>query len=341
MDIFRELLGSVATVLFMISAIPLAWGCLKSGRSDAPWSTVILVTLGAAFMLAYGILLSAWPLAIDMVVTFACWAVVGIVKFRQGKASASSPQGDNSATGTYEIRIPSRGVLAVIFEREVDMASHLSRLSAFYEGRGCVGSVLDQSACTEARPTEFGGFNIPDFALENFLRDSKSLGVDIPSHERRLFDSVMAMASAMDLERFYIVAVARDSDGPNSYFTHEMAHAVWYLSEEHRDLCLKAMAGLPNADEFRRIVADAGQYDGSVIDDEFAAYLITMGPGTLTRVHSVAGPEHISAWYLARREMLASFHRALGRDHEVVLAIQEQLVPAFPETRRSSAANGD
>jgi hypothetical protein len=325
MDVFREFLGSVAAALFMISAIPLAWNSLKSGRSDAPWSTIFLVTLGAAFMLAYGILLLAWPLVIDMVVTFSCWAIVGIVKFRHGKSSASSSAAKEDATGVYELITPSRGVIAVLFERENDMAGHLTRLSAFYEGRGCTGSVLDQSACAEARPTAFGGFNIPDLALENFIRESERLGVDIPRHERRLFDSIRAMASAMDLDKFYLVAVARDSEGPNTYFTHEMAHAIWYLSEEHRNLCLKAMADLPNADRFQKIVADAGQYDESVLDDEFAAYLISMSPGTMSRIHAAAGTENLSAWNLARREMLASFHKALGRDLGTVKAIQEQL----------------
>ena len=84
--VFRETLGSLAGLCFMVSAVPMAISCIKRKSTDAPWATIVLVTTGALLMLTYGALLSAWPLVVDMSVTFSCWLTIGIVKKRQKKS---------------------------------------------------------------------------------------------------------------------------------------------------------------------------------------------------------------------------------------------------------------
>lgn len=76
-----DTIGWFATVCFALSGVPLAWGAIKSGRSDVPWATVGLVLAGSSGMLLYEMLTTGkFPMLADFTLNAVCWATVAVVK---------------------------------------------------------------------------------------------------------------------------------------------------------------------------------------------------------------------------------------------------------------------
>lgn len=80
-----DLIGSVAAVLTTASFVPQAWHSFKtrdvSGISMGMYS---VFTVGIAFWLVYGMLLSSWPLIISNSITLALAATILGMKLRFG-----------------------------------------------------------------------------------------------------------------------------------------------------------------------------------------------------------------------------------------------------------------
>jgi MtN3 and saliva related transmembrane protein len=89
---YTEWIGYAAASLTTISFVPQAWLTFKtrdvSGISLSMYSAF---TLGIALLLAYGLLIEAWPVVIANVITLALAASILAMRLRFGhKASATN-----------------------------------------------------------------------------------------------------------------------------------------------------------------------------------------------------------------------------------------------------------
>ena len=82
----HDIVGTVAACLTTASFVPQAWLSFKtrdvSGVSLAMYS---VFTVGVAMWLAYGLLLSAWPIVIANVITLALALAILGMKLRYGR----------------------------------------------------------------------------------------------------------------------------------------------------------------------------------------------------------------------------------------------------------------
>ena len=82
----HDIVGTVAACLTTASFVPQAWLSFKtrdvSGVSLAIYS---VFTVGVAMWLAYGLLLSAWPIVIANVITLALALAILGIKLRYGR----------------------------------------------------------------------------------------------------------------------------------------------------------------------------------------------------------------------------------------------------------------
>jgi len=82
-----EVIGWAAALAFLLSGVPFAYRAWRTKRADVPWSGVGLILGGSLGMLAYEALTDqSVQQLVDFGITSACWALVAMVKMRQGQA---------------------------------------------------------------------------------------------------------------------------------------------------------------------------------------------------------------------------------------------------------------
>ena len=157
------------------------------------------------------------------------------------------------------------------------LASTFMRVQEFYESpfeniRGKAFTVFEYMD-TEARAngkfdyfTKWGGFNLPDFALKNFLKKQKVLYFD---KEALKFLYIRLLVNWK--KPFYVIGTFKDKD-----INHELAHAFYYLSKEYRHQMDRLTEKMPQK-TFRLLCEwfEENGYPKEVFWDELQAYLCT------------------------------------------------------------------
>lgn len=83
-----EIIGWLASVCFAISCVPFAYQALKTGKTDAPLSAILLILSGASGMFIYeAFTAQQLPQLLDFGMSASAWGVVLFVKLKADKAS--------------------------------------------------------------------------------------------------------------------------------------------------------------------------------------------------------------------------------------------------------------
>lgn len=85
-----DMIGWAAALAFALSAIPIAVSAVRTGKSDVPWESIVLILLGSGGMVIYELgTAQSWPQLLDFVQVFVCWTIVAAVKAREPEVGRS------------------------------------------------------------------------------------------------------------------------------------------------------------------------------------------------------------------------------------------------------------
>lgn len=174
------------------------------------------------------------------------------------------------------IRIAKRkiadGIYLLRFKTQYELAATFLRVQEHYESPRFHGRVfsLEQFMDWYARRygnftyyQDWAGFNVPSTALQPFY-DGKF--DPLSEKEKALLRLLKGLRA-----RFYIIGVY--DSGEKDSFTHELAHALFFIDDGYRTAVRKAMRAYDTT-KLARQIADAG-YAKHVIPDEVQAYIIS------------------------------------------------------------------
>jgi hypothetical protein len=136
---------------------------------------------------------------------------------------------------------------------------------------------------------DWAGFNVPGHVVTEFFRQFK----DLSTREQMLQKIVSKFK-----EKYYIIATY---SGPKNYLRHEMAHALYYLSDEYRQRMNELLATCTIKKYLYRWLKQRG-YNEDQFDDEIQAYLSTSTKACLQRKINKS-----FSW-----EQVAQYHKILG-----------------------------
>jgi MtN3 and saliva related transmembrane protein len=80
-----DLLGAIAGILTTLAFVPQVWRVWKTRSTrDISLGMYLVFTTGVGFWLAYGLVLSAWPIVVANSVTLMLTGTVLVLKLRHG-----------------------------------------------------------------------------------------------------------------------------------------------------------------------------------------------------------------------------------------------------------------
>jgi hypothetical protein len=123
---------------------------------------------------------------------------------------------------------------------------------------------------------DWAGFNIPSHVFEEVY--NKSQPPDINDYDLTMIEIYETLRRLEDNNKFYVIG-ATDL---GQTFDHEIAHAIFYIDEEYKNLQLQNVASLQHdiVQSLRRVLMKEG-YVEDVLDDEIQAYLSTGVGGSI------------------------------------------------------------
>ena len=182
-----------------------------------------------------------------------------------------------------------QGIFLVEFDSRYDLAMTFLRYQEFYESpspkfRNKCFTILDYMEWYSKQPDknnsftypdDWAGFNIPDhiiYSLAHKIPDYNKYDACMDSIVDKI-DRIMGRAGGYTGSKFYITGA---QTGQNEVVLHEVAHALYYLSESYRKEIDKKYKAL--SDKHKRSIEsflkDNG-YTKHVYKDEAQAYLST------------------------------------------------------------------
>lgn len=92
-----DLIGYLAACLTTTAFVPQAWLTWRTGRADGVSAAMYMVLIsGVLLWLAYGILISSWPIIIANIITFLLASFILLMKLRPDPTRNSQPNGVNN-----------------------------------------------------------------------------------------------------------------------------------------------------------------------------------------------------------------------------------------------------
>lgn len=183
---------------------------------------------------------------------------------------------------------PIKNVVHVVFDSQYACCSAFMRVQEYYESqietiRGSYFTLeefMDAYAASRKGNftyfTDWAGFNLPCYVIKSFLGDFKG---KLLEKEKALFDLIQKTLKANGHKKgeLYYVIGTFDSNGQyedEDVVTHELAHAMFYLSEEYRDVVTERINKFSDKvfNEMKSSLLKKG-YCEDVIVDEIQAYL--------------------------------------------------------------------
>lgn len=114
---------------------------------------------------------------------------------------------------------------------------------------------------------DWAGFNIPSSVLEPFYQGKFD---PLTDNERALIDLFEERRNRL----FYVFA--SDDDLDENASTHEIAHALFYVSPDYKSSVLRILSGIDEETRRRiKIILLHTGYHEDVVDDEMHAYMIS------------------------------------------------------------------
>jgi hypothetical protein len=164
-----------------------------------------------------------------------------------------------------------KGIYLLRFKTQYELAATFLRVQEHYESPRFHGRIfsLEQFMDWYARRygnftyyEDWAGFNVPSTALQPFYAGRFDPLSEKEKALLRLFKGLR--------ERFYVIGIY--DAGAKGIFTHELAHALFFVDDHYRRAVRAAMRRYDTRKLARRIVS-AG-YASHVIPDETQAYII-------------------------------------------------------------------
>lgn len=169
------------------------------------------------------------------------------------------------------------GVVHLRFATQSEMCNAMARVAEYYEGddrwrgkrfnleRDFVPWYAAKHGGVYTYESDWFGYNIPGHIVLEYL--------NVFAEDLRYYDRIIAQ-SIKGLGRFYVIATFRDEE-----FTHELAHAMWYLDDRYRFIARQHVEHLrKEVPEFVRrleLWLFTRGYSPTVYDDEINAYMST------------------------------------------------------------------
>jgi len=195
------------------------------------------------------------------------------------------------------------GIYLLRFKTQYELAATFLRVQEHYESPRFHGRVFSLEQFMDWYASRYGnftyyqdwaGFNVPSTAFRPFYEGKFDPLSEKEKALLRLFKGLRG--------RFYVIGVY--GRGAKDSFTHELAHALFFMDDRYRKAVREAMRGY-DTNKLAKQIADAG-YAKHVIADEIQAYIIAPS-GKLGAPRALAP---------LRREL-----RALFRQHSKHLSI--------------------
>jgi len=195
----------------------------------------------------------------------------------------------------YRLQVVFDHVYLLQFEEQYDLNMHFLRLQEFYEStnplfRGRHFKILDYMRWYSLERDgakgyfsyhdDWAGFNVPSHVFDEVYR--KSTPPDINDYDVTMTEIYETLLRREGDDKFYVIG----SVDLGQVFDHEVAHALYYTSEEYKSEQLRNITMLPDAavTGLRETLIKEG-YIPQVIEDEIQAYLSTgIGGSIQTRL---------------------------------------------------------
>jgi hypothetical protein len=164
-----------------------------------------------------------------------------------------------------------KSIYLLRFKTQYELAATFLRVQEHYESPRFHGRIfsleqfMDWYAKRHGNFTyyqDWAGFNVPSTALRPFYEGRFDPLSEKEKALLRLFKGLR--------RRFYVIGIY--DSGAKGSFTHEVAHALFFIDDRYRKAVRKAMRRYDTSKLAKRI-ADAG-YASHVIPDETQAYII-------------------------------------------------------------------
>lgn len=175
----------------------------------------------------------------------------------------------------FEVNIISNKIYHLHFKKKKDLASTFLRIQEFYESPKFQNKKITLDTFYSyykkfkkgkfSYLTDWGGFNLPDYAFKKFIKVNPELSV----RESQLFNEIK------DLKKFYVIGTF-GSKRTNDYkgtLDHELAHAFYYMNKDYKKQILYLLKD-KDLSRLNNYFKSLG-YNKKVFKDESHAYLIS------------------------------------------------------------------
>lgn len=173
------------------------------------------------------------------------------------------------------------------FESGYQLAMHFLRAQEYYESPKFANQLFNLVDYMEWYVTtsedgtfsyaqDWSGFNVPSWVLHDIY-----IFGDIPDvnkYDKFMEELVFKIFEDEQGKPFYLIGTSAEGyqgDGDvEGMLDHELAHALYYVDKEYRQVVDELLDALPLYDAFCKVIADEG-YHHRTVHDEVNAYLST------------------------------------------------------------------
>ena len=168
-----------------------------------------------------------------------------------------------------------------ICEKSKKLAGMFMRLQEFYESPEFRSKIFTRKEFLEwykprgkSYADDWAGYNLPGWVIEVFRHGCFD---PLSKDEKKLLELCEEFHGA-----FYVIGTENESDDV-SVLKHEMAHALFYLSDSYREEATKIINKLPKVTLFKmkKWLASTG-YHEKAFTDELQAYIVSDQPAKST-----------------------------------------------------------
>lgn len=201
------------------------------------------------------------------------------------------------------------------FETQYDLTMHFLRFQEYYENPEFAGKFFTISKFKKwykkfsgktafTYPKDWGGFNIPSFALLPFINNPKEAFPDKNIRDELMLGIIKTIITA-DGKKFYLIGTFGDQS--LEALKHEIAHALYYLNNKYKNKMQKNIAKLGELKikKLHKLLAEK-MYGENVLDDELQAYAAA---GIMAEMKTILSPKD-------RKVFISTFKKYLKKQQK-------------------------
>lgn len=185
-------------------------------------------------------------------------------------------------------------VFHLSFENQYDLAMHFLRVQEFYESpndefRNKIFTILDfmewyskDHGNKFTYTHDWSGFNVPSSVINKVYGTN---GIQDINKYDKFMQKIRDLIRSTTDGKYYLIGSCYNDSGT---FSHEIAHATWYLDEDYRQAQIENINNLDPAlrEQIAKALVGMG-YTDEVIDDETQAYMSTGLAQKLTKIKNI------------------------------------------------------